>query len=244
MLAPVPRRVKRAALPRSRSDRVAAARSLTCEVMAAPQRRGYLWRMPIIHVNDRTAQNQIGRGEAGAREPRARRRRVIVALAAFSAIFAAIASSPLQAQPAQPPGKAPAARNVAPAARSPASNANELVVSYLAAWNERDAGRRRALVAKTWTDRGEYTDAHRHGEGHDGIDAMIKTAQDRFPGYQLRLVSGIEAHNGYLRFSWAAGGTPEAPLYLGGTDFATVAADGKLQAVAGFVDAAPVPAAH
>ena len=30
------------------------------------------------------------------------------------------------------------------------SNVNELVVNYLAAWNERDAKRRRDLVAKTW----------------------------------------------------------------------------------------------
>ena len=32
----------------------------------------------------------------------------------------------------------------------PMSNVNELVINYLAAWNERDAKRRRDLVAKTW----------------------------------------------------------------------------------------------
>ena len=78
------------------------------------------------------------------------------------------------------------------------------------------------MVAKTWTEDGTYIDAHRRDVSHQGIEAMIKTAQDMFPGYQLRLVSGIEAHNGYVRFSWAAGGSPEAPLYLGGTDFAIV----------------------
>jgi hypothetical protein len=55
-------------------------------------------------------------------------------------------------------------------------------------------------------------------------------------------VSKIEAHNGYIRFSWAAGGTAQAPLYLGGTDFAVAAPDGRLQSVTGFVDAAPAPA--
>ena len=34
------------------------------------------------------------------------------------------------------------------------ANPNELVVSSLAAWNERDPRRRRDLVAKTWTDDG------------------------------------------------------------------------------------------
>ena len=123
------------------------------------------------------------------------------------------------------------------------TNVNELVVRYIAAWNERDAKRRRDLVAKTWAEDGIYVDAHRRGVGHDGIDAMIDTAQAQFPGYQLRLVSGIETHNGYVRFSWAAGGLEQAPLYLAGTDFGIIAIDGRLKSVTGFVDAAPAPAA-
>jgi hypothetical protein len=119
------------------------------------------------------------------------------------------------------------------------SNVNELVVGYLAAWNERDATRRRALIGKIWTEDATYVDAHRRGVGHDGIDSMIATAQTQFTGYVLHLVSSIESHNGYVRFSWAAGGTPEAPLYLGGTDFGQVAPDGRLKTVAGFVDATP-----
>ncbi len=119
------------------------------------------------------------------------------------------------------------------------SNANERVVSYIAAWNERDAKRRRDLVAKTWADNGIYVDAHRRGEGHAAIDTMIEQAQRQFPGYQSRLVSGIETHNGSVRFSWGAGGSEQAPLYLGGTDFAVMSGDGRFQTVTGFVDAAP-----
>jgi hypothetical protein len=119
------------------------------------------------------------------------------------------------------------------------ANPNELVVSYLAAWNERDPRRRRDLVAKTWTDDGSYVDAHRRGVGHAEIDAMIGAAQAAFPGYVLRLVSGVEAHPGGMRFSWAAGGAADAPLYLGGTDFAVQGGDGRLASVTGFVDAAP-----
>ena len=121
------------------------------------------------------------------------------------------------------------------------SNPNELVARYIGAWNERDSKRRHDLIVKTWADAGTYVDAHRHGEGHDGIDVMIETAQRQFPGYQLRLVSGIQAHNGYVRFSWAAGGSEQTPLYLAGTDFAVVSSDGRFQAVTGFVDAAPAP---
>jgi SnoaL-like domain len=121
------------------------------------------------------------------------------------------------------------------------SHANELVANYIAAWNERDIKRRRDLVAKTWSTGGSYIDAHRNAEGHDAIDAMLDTAQRRFPGYQIRLISGIETHNDRIRFSWAAGGTADAPLYLGGTDFAVIGGDGRFTAVTGFVDAAPAP---
>ena len=108
-------------------------------------------------------------------------------------------------------------------------NVNETVVRYLAAWNERDPKRRRELVAAAWTEEGSYIDAHRHGHGHTAIDAMLAATQVQFPNYRLSLVSGIEAHNNFVRFSWAAGGTAEAPLYIGGTDFATLAPDGRMK---------------
>jgi hypothetical protein len=123
------------------------------------------------------------------------------------------------------------------------SNVNEIVVRYLAVWNERDARRRRELVAKTWSEDGSYVDRVRDGVGHDRIDQMIAKAQEHFPGYRLGLASGIEAHHEYVRFSWVAGGTLDAPLYLKGTDFAVIAADGRLKSVIGFTDAAPAPAA-
>ena len=121
------------------------------------------------------------------------------------------------------------------------SNVNETVVAYLAAWNETDPERRRAQVARTWTEKGRYDDAHRHGEGHAAIDAMIAAAQAMFPGYRLRLASGIETHGHHARFGWSAGGAPETPLFLAGTDFATLAPDGRFESVVGFVDAAPAP---
>jgi SnoaL-like domain len=128
--------------------------------------------------------------------------------------------------------------------RNPMSNVNEVVVRYLTAWSERDAKRRRDLVAQTWTDEGTYIDRAREGRGHDGIEAMIAKAQAQFPGYTFHLASGIEAHHDYVRFSWVTCGTAEAPLYVKGTDFAVIAEDGRLKSVIGFVDAAPVPVAQ
>src|ERR1039458_2908068 len=103
------------------------------------------------------------------------------------------------------------------------SNVNEIVVRYLSVWNEQDATRRRDLVAKTWSDDGSYVDGARQGAGHGGIDAMIAKAQETHPGYRLALASGIETHHQYVRFSWVAGGTAEAPLYIKGTDIGIIA---------------------
>ena len=122
------------------------------------------------------------------------------------------------------------------------SNINEVVVRYLAAWNEREPAKRRELVAKTWAEDGTYVDAARDGHGHDKLDAMIATAQGHFPGYRLNLASGIEVHHDYLRFSWAAGGTADAPLFIKGTDFVVLADDGRIKSVVGFTDAAPAHA--
>src|SRR3954447_22601832 len=55
-----------------------------------------------------------------------------------------------------------------------------VVDTYLAAWNETDADRRRELIAQTWTDDASYVDPHMAGEGPDGIDAMVAAVQERF----------------------------------------------------------------
>jgi hypothetical protein len=119
---------------------------------------------------------------------------------------------------------------------------NETVAGYVAAWNETDGRRRRAIIERTWSDGGTYLDSHREGAGHAGIDAMIAAAQTQFPGYRLRLSSGIEVHHDCVRFSWSAGGSDVAPLFIAGTDFAVLSEDGRFRAVTGFIDAMPGPA--
>jgi hypothetical protein len=120
-------------------------------------------------------------------------------------------------------------------------NINEIVVNYIQVWNERNDGRRSDLIAKTWSEEGNYVDPHRSGTGHDEINEMVRTAQSQHPGYALRLVSGIDAHKNFVRFSWQAGGTTEAPLLIGGTDVAILSSDGRIKSIIGFIDAMPVP---
>jgi hypothetical protein len=124
-------------------------------------------------------------------------------------------------------------------ARSSGMSVNQWVIHYIACWNEHDAVKRRSLITQTWTEAGGYVDAHRNAKGLEALDAMLAKAQETHPGFRVRLISKIETHNRFVRFSWAAGGTDEAPLYLGGTDFVTLGEDGRAVSVVGFVDASP-----
>ena len=99
---------------------------------------------------------------------------------------------------------------------------HNLIHSYIEAWNETDAARRRQLVARVWTDDGAYLDPLMSGTGHDRIDAMIAGAQEQFPGHRFELSFGPDAHDGRVRF-------------------ATLGQDGRLQSVTGFLES-PVTA--
>jgi hypothetical protein len=115
------------------------------------------------------------------------------------------------------------------------TNAAEIADRYIALWNETDADRRRELIAQAWTETARYIDPMMQGAGHDGIDAMIAGVQQQFPGHGFSLVGQPDGHADRIRFSWklAAGG---APVVAQGTDFAVIAADGRLESVTGFLD--------
>lgn len=114
-------------------------------------------------------------------------------------------------------------------------DATRIAQRYIATWNEADAAQRRELIARVFTEDATYVDPVMAGSGHDGIDAMIAAAQQQFPGFRFTLVGTAEAHNDRIRFSWSLGAAG-APPAARGTDFAVVAADGRLRAVTGFLD--------
>jgi hypothetical protein len=109
-----------------------------------------------------------------------------------------------------------------------------LIKRYIDAWNETDGSRRRELVAGVWTDDGTYLDPLMSGAGHDSIAAMIGLAQQQFPEHRFELSFGPDAHNDRVRFAWRLYGPDGDTPVAGGTDFATVAVDGRLSSVTGF----------
>jgi hypothetical protein len=112
-----------------------------------------------------------------------------------------------------------------------------IVDTYIAAWNELDQGRRRALVAETFTEDASYLDPLMSGEGHDGIDAMIASVHAQYPGHRFELAEGPDSHHDRLRFAWHLIGPGGGPIAKG-IDFAVVADDGRMRFVTGFLEQA------
>ena len=122
-----------------------------------------------------------------------------------------------------------------------AINPQDTAARYVAAWNETDPDRRRALVSALWTEDATYGDPVMQGQGHGSIEALIAGVQARFPDFRFAVSGRPDGYGDRLRFSWDLG--PEGgEAVVQGTDFATLAGDGRLQAVVGFLDRVP-PAA-
>jgi hypothetical protein len=122
---------------------------------------------------------------------------------------------------------------------TPVSPAAEVTVeAYVATWNETDAARRQAGIARAWENAGRYRDPLMASEGHAGIDAMLAGVQARFPGFVLRRTSKIDAHNDWVRFAWSLG-PADGPAVVEGVDFCALAPDGRLASVVGFIDKMP-----
>ena len=128
---------------------------------------------------------------------------------------------------------------VSPAAEAPALSAAEgTVEAYVATWNETDAARRQAAIARAWEAAGRYRDPLMASEGHAGIDAILAAVQARFPGFVLRRTSKIDSHNDCARFAWSLG--PAAgPAVVEGVDFCALSPEGRLVSVVGFIDRMP-----
>jgi hypothetical protein len=118
------------------------------------------------------------------------------------------------------------------------SDVQAVVERYIAMWNEGDAERRRELVAQTVTEDATYLDPVMSSEGIDGIAAMIGAAQGQFPGLRFTLADGPDAHHDRVRFTWSLGQNGGEPVAVG-LDFATLADDGRMRSVTGFLVQTP-----
>jgi len=113
------------------------------------------------------------------------------------------------------------------------------IEGYFAVWNETDPTRRRELIAKTWSDDASYLDPMLDAEGQVGIDAMVTTVQEQFPGHQFRLAGPIDSHHNRVRVLWELTGPNGGAPVISGLDTGVIASDGRLHSITGFLDHAP-----
>lgn len=124
----------------------------------------------------------------------------------------------------------------------PTSDLTTTIDAWLDAYGEPDEARRGALIAQVWAPAGTLADPPLEGTGHAEISGLAAAALQKFPGNRFRRTSGVDAHRGYARYSWALVG-PDGQVAVEGMDVAQVDGDGKLLRVAGFFGDLPALAA-
>ena len=120
------------------------------------------------------------------------------------------------------------------------TDATQTVDSYLELLNPTDAAKCRALAARAWASDASFLDPLFDVRGRDQLAGLGATIAAQYPGHRFRRVTGIDQHHSHLRFGWEFA-APDGKIVVTGTDFAELAADGRLQRVTGFFG--PLPAA-
>lgn len=138
-------------------------------------------------------------------------------------------------------GPATSASTTTAAPAGPSVDAvTEKVRTYLAAFNEADAGRRHELADSAFAAPAYYTDPLVDTAGLDGISDFVSGVQGKFPDHHFRLASGVDVHHDRARFEWELV-APDGSVVIRGLDIAVVAPDGRLMGITGFLG--PLPAA-
>jgi hypothetical protein len=120
-------------------------------------------------------------------------------------------------------------------------DATEIVAAYGETWNEPDEDARRALLAKSWADDGQYSDPTGSADGRDALLEHIGGFQVMFPGHTIDMTSGLDTRDNVFRFAWVMRkGTEDI---LEGMDYGEFAADGRISKIVGFFGPFPDPAA-
>ena len=120
------------------------------------------------------------------------------------------------------------------------TSALEIATTYLATWNEKDADRRRTLIAEGWSPDATYVDPLMSANGAGQINEIIGAVHKRFPDFHFTLIGTPDGHGDNVRFSWGLGPMDAEPA-IEGSDVVQLR-EGRLGSVVGFLDKVPVAA--
>ncbi|WP_128378247.1 nuclear transport factor 2 family protein [Streptomyces cavernae] len=112
------------------------------------------------------------------------------------------------------------------------------VARYFEAWNATSAEAVAKAVADAWTADGGYTDPLADVTGHDAVAAVITAAHEQFPGFVFRPLGEVDGHHETARFGWELV-APDGSAPAAGFDVITLAEDGRIRSVLGFLDRVP-----
>jgi hypothetical protein len=113
-----------------------------------------------------------------------------------------------------------------------ASTVDKVVNDYLAAWNERDATARRALLERVWYAEGSYVDPQAAATNRNELEKMIAGFQASNPEAHFILRGGVDQHHGHVRFYWTLRLGPGREM--AGMDYGEVDGAGRLTKIVGF----------
>jgi len=118
-------------------------------------------------------------------------------------------------------------------AREVAAGLPTAVDAFLAAWTEKDEGRRRAALAAVATDDVTFADAFSCTAGIDDLVAHLSAAQMHMPGVVLSRAGDVRQCQGTAVVDWVAQG-PDGAARGKGTNVFELAPDGRVRRVVGF----------
>ncbi|MFF4575874.1 nuclear transport factor 2 family protein [Streptomyces sp. NPDC001410] len=113
------------------------------------------------------------------------------------------------------------------------------VTRYFEAWNATDTDALAKAVAVAWSEDGTYTDPLADVRGHEQIAAVVRAAQEQFPGFEFRLAGDVDGNHHIARFGWELVSTADGSAPVAGSDVVTLAEDGRITSVLGFLDRIP-----
>jgi hypothetical protein len=103
-------------------------------------------------------------------------------------------------------------------------------------FSERDAVKRRSLIAKIWDSKGIFIDPEGRYVGHAAINDAAEQLQRRFPDFAFSELADGDAYSGVGRLRWGFG-PPSEPRKITGMDVLVTSDDRRITAVYTFVDA-------
>ncbi|MER5611763.1 MULTISPECIES: nuclear transport factor 2 family protein [unclassified Streptomyces] len=116
---------------------------------------------------------------------------------------------------------------------------DEAVQRYFAAWNAATDEELAKAVAAAFTESATYTDPLADVRGHEELAATIDGAHQQFPGFEFRLTGTPDGHHDIARFGWELVSTADGSAPVAGFDVITLADDGRITSVSGFLDRVP-----